>query len=82
MDRLFNCAWYVPCPICNKCSNVNEAKYLRCQNCGFSSPTRKCKHTSREIETAIKRKNFKNYFGPEGEKILKEIIDGQQQKME
>lgn len=48
------CLMYEPCPICDKCLNKASHLYVRCQSCQITA----CKHTDKDKNYMIKRKNF------------------------
>jgi len=52
------CARYLPCPICRRCSNRAVHLYLKCRTC----PVPKCIHTYQQKTMMIKRENFAVYL--------------------
>lgn len=76
MNFRFNCTWYDPCPLCDRCRNEASHLYYRCRNCIFSE--RKCEHTAKDIALMIRRENFGLKLTPEGEQQLGELINERQ----
>lgn len=72
------CAWYRPCPICNRCMEAAPHLYERCSNCMFAQPGAGCRHTDAKRAFAIRRRNFKLHFTKETEAELRSLAKGGQ----
>lgn len=64
----FECGWFVPCPICNKCMERADILYEKCRKCIYVYD--RCNHKEKDRNLMIKRKNFSLKFSQE---VLDEI---------
>jgi predicted amidophosphoribosyltransferase len=76
----FHCDWFVPCPLCSKCTRAANHLYKRCQKCAFGMDP--CHHTQKDINTMIKRPNFKLTLPEDVKKQIKELSDANDRRSE